>query len=282
MAWLFLSVCLYAVNNVLWKLYVKGQHPLFIISRRAIFTVALAFAAAWITKTDLSKFIYHPNSLYVYLASLFGALGLVMMVSFLKEGNLVQMAFYSLLGAGIAASYSFLFREVAISPKAIVGSILIVLGYLIFCIHEHQKVKKGKILLKQHLLLISMTLAFSVSLLIQWESLKIFSSLAIICTQETVVLVVTTAGTLFLYPKKTSENSHQINLKMALMALVIFSGIFAGTIGLKSADPFMASVAGFTVPVLSAFAGGTVFQEKLTIIHTTSLLLMIGGGICML
>lgn len=283
MLWLFLSVGLYAFNNVLWKLFLKGEHPLHIISRRAIFTVAFAFGAAWVTQVDLIDFIFHPNSIYVIIASLFGTLGLILMVSFLKSGSLVQMAFYSLLGTGIAACYTYMFREESLTDKAILGSVLMGTGYIVFCFNDRKKAKTEKGVLKQHLLLIGMTLAFSVSLLIQWESLKIFPPLAIICTQETTVLIATFLVGFFLKPTESSQNSRsQITFKMALMAVVIFAGIFTGTIGLKTADPFLASVTGFAVPVLTVIFGGIVFRDRVDILNWVSLVLMIAGGVCLL
>ncbi len=283
MLWLFLSVGLYAFNNVLWKLFLKGEHPLHIISRRAIFTVAFAFGAAWVTQVNLIDFILHPNSIYVFIASLFGVLGLVLMVTFLKSGSLVQMSFYSLLGTGIAACYTYLFREESLTTKAILGSALMSIGYLVFCFNDRHKAQKEKALFKQHLLLIGMTLSFSVSLLIQWESLKIFPPLAIICTQESTVLITTSLLGIFFNPAENSRNSEsQSTLKMALMAVVVFAGIFAGTIGLKTADPFLASVAGFAVPVLTVIFGGIVFRDRMDVLHWVSLVLMIVGGICLL
>ena len=93
MYWLFLSVSLYAVNNVLWKIFVKNEHPLRLISRRAIFTVAIAFTAIWFTKADVISFVQNPKAIYVLAGSLFGVAGLVMMAIVLKavglplEGN---------------------------------------------------------------------------------------------------------------------------------------------------------------------------------------------------
>lgn len=283
MLWLFLSVSLYAFNNVLWKLFLKGEHPLHIISRRAIFTVAFAFGAAWITKANLVDFILHPSAIYVFIASVFGALGLVLMVTFLKSGSLVQMAFYSLLGTGIAACYTYLFREESLTNMSILGSVLMSTGYLIFCFNDRKKAKTEETVLKQHLLLIGMTIAFSISLLIQWESLKIFPPLAIICTQESTVLIATSMVGLFFKPAGNSQNPwSQKILKMTLMAVVIFAGIFTGTIGLKTADPFLASVSGLAVPVLTVIFGGIAFRDSMDILQWVSLILMIAGGVCLL
>jgi len=98
MYWLFLSVSLYAVNNVLWKIFVRNENPLRLTSRRAIFTVAIAIAALWFTKVDVISFVQNPKAIYVLAGSLYGVAGLVMMVTFLKSGSLVRMGYYSLLG----------------------------------------------------------------------------------------------------------------------------------------------------------------------------------------
>ena len=70
--------------------------------------------------------------------------------------------------------------------------------------------------------------------------------------------------------------------KTAIMAIVIFAGIFTGTLGLKSANPFLASITGITVPVLTVIAGSVVFRDKLNLMHLISLLLMIIGGLALL
>jgi drug/metabolite transporter (DMT)-like permease len=66
------------------------------------------------------------------------------------------------------------------------------------------------------------------------------------------------------------------------MAIVIFAGIFVGTIGLKQVNPFLASITGISVPVLTVFAASFVFRDKLNLFHLFSLLLMIIGGLALL
>lgn len=283
MYWLFLSVLLYAINNILWKIFVKGEQPLRIINRRAIFTVLSAFSAVWFTHVDLIAFITNPKAFFVLLASLFGTAGLVMMVTFLKDGSLVRMGYYSLMGSFIAAGYTYLFRETPISQKAILGTILIIIGYLVFLFNEKRQVKTEPALLSQHLLLGSMTLCFSLSLLIQWESLKIFPPLAIIITQEITVLVATFIALLIIKPTKIQTVTQFRTIsKTAIMAVVIFAGIFVGTIGLKQVNPFLASITGISVPILTVFAASFVFRDKLNLFHLFSLLLMIIGGLALL
>ncbi len=280
MYWLFLSVALYAINNILWKVFIKNEHPLRIISRRALFTVLIAISATCFAGVDLQAFITNPHSFYVLLASLFGTVGLVLMVVFLKEGSLVRMGYYSLLGSFIAAGYTYLFREAPVSDQTIPGALLVLSGYLVFLMNEKRQLKTEPALLRQHLLLVGMTLCFSLSLLIQWESLKIFPPLAIISTQEITVLIVSSAALWIVKPTRESASSPlRDTARTATMAVVIFAGIFTGTLGLKSADPFLASVTGFSVPVLTVFAAGLLFRDKLIWLHYLSLALMVAGGI---
>jgi len=254
-----------------------------IISRRAIFTTSIAIAALIFTHVDVMTCVHNPKMFYVIFASFFGTAGLVLMVTFLKDGSLVRMGYYSLLGSLIAAGYTYLFRETPISQKMFIGTILILLGYLIFLVNEKRSVKTEPALLSQHLILGGMTLCFSISLLIQWESLKIFPPLAIIGTQECTVLVVTLIASTFLKSRKIlSSTRFKTYGKTGLMAVVIFAGIFVGTIGLKQVNPFIASITGISVPVITVFAASVVFRDKLKPLHLISLLFMIIGGLALI
>ncbi len=282
MYWLFLSVSLYAINNVLWKIFVKNENPLRLISRRAIFTVAIAFAAIWFTKVDAISFIQNPKALLVLAGSLFGVAGLVMMVTFLKSGSLVRMGYYSLLGTFIAAAYTYAFGEAPVLFKTILGALLIIAGYLVFLLNEKRQAQSEPVILSQHLLLAGMTLSFSISLLIMWECLKIFPPLAVITTQEVVVLTVTALASFLLRKKITDDTPQRITTRNTIiMALVIFAAILTGTLGLKTADPFLASVTGIAAPVLTVAAGGIVFKDKLNPKHLFALVLMILGGLAL-
>lgn len=278
MYWLFLSVSLYAINNVLWKIFVKDEIPLQLISRRAIFTTTIAFAALWYAKVDVISFIQNPEVIYVLAGSLFGVAGLVLMVTFLKSGSLVRMGYYSLLGTFIAGTYTYIFRETPFTYKILLGAILILTGYLSFLLDEKHKAKSEPVLWTQHLLLVGMILCFSVSVLIIWECLKIFPPLAIITTQEIVVLLVTSVAYMILKKGISADKPQRVTiLNTVIMAIVIFAGIFTGTLGLKTADPFLASITSIGAPILTVFAGSIVFKDKLRLIHLVSLGFMIAG-----
>ena len=279
MYFLFTSVFLYAFNNVLWKVFVKNEHPLHLISRRAVLTVLIAFAALWLTKTNIGAYLHNPKALYVLAGSLFGVAGLILMVTFLKSGSLVRMGYYSLLGTFIAAAYTYIFREAAVSNKTIFGSSIIITAYLVFLLNEKRRVKTEPAILSQHLLLIGMTLCFAASLLIQWEQLKVLPPMAIIATQEVVVLTASLLFAVALKSKKEVADKGINMLNTAIMALVIFMGILTGTLGLKSADPFLASLTGMMSPLLTIFGGSLVFKDKLRPVHYITLALIVAGGL---
>lgn len=279
MYFLFTSVFLYAFNNVLWKHFVKNEHPLRLISRRAVFTVLIAFAAVRFTGIDFAAYIRNPRALNVLAGSLFGVAGLVLMVTFLKTGSLVRMGYYSLLGALIAAAYTYVFKEAQLANKTIIGAAIIISGYLVFLMDETQRVKREPAIWKEHLWLIGMTLCFAISMLIQWEQLKVLPPLAIISTQEVVVLVITLIASVFVKSGSEKINGGNPFRNTALMAVVIFGGILCGALGLKTADPFLASITGMMSPVLTVFGGAYIFKEKLRPLHYISLGLMVLGGV---
>ena len=282
MYWLFLSVFLYAINNVLWKIFVKDEIPILLISRRALFTTTIAFAALWYTKVDVISFIQNPKAGYVLAGSSFGVAGLVLMVTFLKSGSLVRMGYYSLIGTFIAGTYTYIFRETPFSYKILLGAILIITGYLVFLSDEKKRAKNDPILWTQHMLLVGMILCFSVSVLIMWECLKIFPPLAVITTQEVVVLLVTSVAYMILKNRISADKHQRVTIRnTVIMAIVIFAGIFTGTLGLKTADPFLASITSIGAPILTVFAGSIVFKDKLRLIHLASLVLMITGFVAL-
>lgn len=282
MIWLLFSVALYAINNIVWKLFVKDELPLKIINRRAIFTSLLALLAAYFSHSEFYTSFYQPGFIRAVIASLFGTAGLIMMVVFLKDGSLVRMGYYTLLGNFIAGIYTYMFGHTTFSPKTAIGTTLIICGYLIFLYNEKRNSKTEPTIKSQHILLAGMTLCFSLSMLIQWENLKILPALTVISTQEITVLLVSTLALFFFRKSQQPTVGNKLTLKSALMALVIFAGIFTGTIGLKMVNPFIASVSGVAVPVLTLFVASIVFHDKLNPPHLISLLLMIIGSVTLI
>jgi len=55
--------------------------------------------------------------------------------------------------------------------------------------------------------------------------------------------------------------------------------ILTGMLGLKTADPFLASITGMMSPVLTVFGGSMVFKDKLRPVHYITLALMVAGGV---
>lgn len=278
MYFLYASVFLYAFNNVLWKYFVKNEHPLYLIRHRATFTVLIAFAAMWYTGIDIKAYLQNPRVWYVLAGSVFGVAGLILMVTFLKTGSLVRMGFYSLLGTFISAAYTYIFWESNITVKTFIGAAIIIMAYLVYLFDEKRHLKTEPTILSQHVLLVSMTLCFAFSLLIQWEQLKVLPALAIITTQEIVVLAVTFIVSILIKTNTGQQSSVTIR-NTGIMALVIFAAILTGALGLKIADPFLASLTGMMSPLLTIVGGSFVFKDKLRPVHYIILILMVAGGV---
>ena len=98
MIWLLLSALFYAVNNLLWKFFVDNEQPLQLITRRAVFTTLIALAALVLSGVKLVTITSNPHIYIVLAGSVLGATGLIFMVSFLKQGSLGLLGYYSLLG----------------------------------------------------------------------------------------------------------------------------------------------------------------------------------------
>ena len=58
MIWLLLSFFLYAFNNVIWKWMAREEHPLYLISRRAIITVCFTLIALLFSEEVGLTFMY--------------------------------------------------------------------------------------------------------------------------------------------------------------------------------------------------------------------------------
>ncbi|MEI6754610.1 MAG: EamA family transporter [Paludibacter sp.] len=188
MIWLFLSFILYAFNNVVWKWSARDEESLYLISRRAIFTVAFTAVALFFTETGGLSFITQPLFYRIVIGCLLGTLGLILMVTFLKSGSLKRLSYYMFLGLAINGSFTYYFNNTPFTFKLFIGSIILIAGYLIFLWDEQRKIKQEPILLTQHLLLAGMTFCFSANTLIQWKVLTNFKPLSIMLTQEFIYL----------------------------------------------------------------------------------------------
>ncbi|MCX6307470.1 MAG: DMT family transporter [Bacteroidia bacterium] len=276
MLYLLLSFFLYAFNNVVWKWAVEEEKPIYLINRRAIFTFLIATLALVCTQRSPFSFVTHPKFIYVVVADILGTTGLILMVSFLKQGSLTRLSYYTFLGIAINAGLSFMMERIPFSPKLGIASMLLLLGYSIFVWDERRKMKVEPILLTQHILLVLMTICFSLSTVISWRALKYFQPLPMMVTQEFMVLTVTSIAYWFIKPKK--ENPKRYG-RYALMALIIMAAVFTGLLGLKYNNPFITSIGGISIPLLTVAFGAVFLKEKVSWLQLLSFATIVAGEI---
>jgi drug/metabolite transporter (DMT)-like permease len=277
MTWLLLSFFLLAFNNVVWKWTASNENSLYLISRRAIFTVCFTVIALFLTEKGGLSFIYQPLFYQIVTGCILGTIGLILMVTFLKSGSLTRLSYYMFLGLTINGSFTYFLNHEHFTQKILIGSVILIAGYLIFLWDERKKIKLEPILLSQHLLLTGMTLCFSANTLIQWKALANFKPLTIMLTQESIVLIVTTALYLILAKQKKRKPTVQSYVRFPIMAAVILLAVFCGLMGLKYTNPFISSISGVLVPLLTVFFGYLFFNEKLNWIQIVSFVVIVAG-----
>lgn len=277
MLWLYLSFIFYTINGMLWKWAVQSEHPIELINRRAFFTLAYVIVAMLITSTSLD-FIFLPGFYFILLASLFGTIGLVLLVYFLKSGTFTRLSYYSFLGIAINSVITLLTGRQQLTPLILISGIILISGYILFVWDENRNVKKEPVLLSQHLLLGLMTLSFSASTIFNWLALDRFSTLQLMVVQEVFVL----AGTgfiSFVFMKKKLPFLTAFKPRYPVMALVIMLAVFTGLFSLSELNPLITAINSVISPLLTLVAAVIIFKEKMNRVQLVSLAIIVVGEI---
>ncbi len=278
MIWLLFSYFLYAFNNVVWKWTVRDEHPVYLISRRAIFTFLFTVIFVFFSQKQPFLFVLQPQFYLIIIGCLLGTTGLILMINFLKQGSLTRLSYYMFLQLTISGSYSYTLEKIPITSRLLIGSAVMILGYIGFIYDERKKIKSEPVLLTQHLLLLGMTVCFSALTLIEWKVLKNFEPSSIMVTQEFMVLIVTTILYLFIQKpeRKTTLKSYA---RFPIMAAVIMLAVFAGLMGLKVTNPFISSIGGVATPLLTVIFGSLFLNEKLNWVQVASFAVIVFGEV---
>lgn len=278
MIWLLLSALFYAINNLLWKVFVRDEQPLHLISRRAMFTTLFSLISLIIIGENPVKYAIHPDFGALLVGCVLGALGLVFMVSFLKSGSLSLMGYYALLGVTITGAYTYLLKAEPFTPKIITGTIVLIIGYLLYLWDERQKLKTDKVRLTQHLLLVLMTVFFTASTIVKWEIIANFPTVILLPVQEIVVLVLSLIALAFVPNQITNKVFIIRNYGIyALLALIILIAVFLGLMGLSATNSFISTLTSILVPVLTVVFGFVFMKEKISKLQVVSFVFIIVG-----
>ena len=261
MIYIFLSILLFALNNVLWKKNLQNCSVTFLVGYRALFTSI----GSTVVLLYLYGFTIYQNQPLgrITLGSLFGVLGLFLMLTVIKKAPLQWLGIYNLLGIVITAFYLFYFENTPLFDS-LLGLSIIVTGFIIYLFHN--KEKETKISRIQHISLLGMTLSFGISSLIHWKNLDTnVPALLIISNQELVVF--STAMLISTFSINRSEiRSNLLNYlpNVMLMALIIFLALLFSFLGLKITNPLISSILFLVTPLLTITFGALFFKEKIS------------------
>jgi drug/metabolite transporter (DMT)-like permease len=213
----------------------------------------------------------------VTIGSLFGALGLFSMLIVIKDGPLQWLGVYSLAGIVFTTIYLLFFEEVQIL-KSLTGSTFIFLGFTIYL--WKNKNSSQKIDIKQHLLLLVMTVFYSLSSVFHWKNLDAnVPALFIIANQE--IIVFTIAILISIYAKTGNEiyrGFHKNFKNVTFMATVIFFALLFSLKGLKETNPIISGLLFLSSPLMTILFGAIFFKEKLSISNALSIGIIAAGA----
>ena len=278
MIFLILSIFLYSINNYFWKKILSDSNIWFVIALRSSFTIILGLIWSYFIDPELLNTITWQQLKFVLIASILGALGLICMVSALKNGSLIQYGIFNLLTIFITVTYLIIFENLNIKYY-IIGSSFIIVGFAIY-LSQLKKEKVADNSIKQYLLLSLMALFFSFSGLMHWYNLKVsIPVMASLLIQEGIVFVF---GITFflLQPQKVIieviRNSTNKIILVVFMSIIIFLAVWFGFMGLKITNPIISSLLSLAVPIITIFLGNLFLKEKInsTILYSFILILI--------
>ena len=278
MIFLILSIFLYSINNYFWKKILSDSNIWFVIALRSSFTIILGLIWSYFIDPEFLNTITWQQLKFVLIASILGALGLICMVSALKNGSLIQYGIFNLLTIFITVTYLIIFENLNIKYY-IIGSSFIIVGFAIY-LSQLKKEKVADNSIKQYLLLSLMALFFSFSGLMHWYNLKVsIPVMASLLIQEGTVFVF---GITFflLQPQKVIieviRNSTNKIILVVFMSIIIFLAVWFGFMGLKITNPIISSLLSLAVPIITIFFGNLFLKEKInsTILYSFILILI--------
>jgi len=281
MVFLILSSLFYAFNNLLWKRLLSKFDLWLIIGFRCLLTSCIGLAIIFLFYPTIFSALTYAVTIKIIVASIFGAFGLISMILALKEGSLTQLGVFNLLIVFLVSLYLFFFENIFLKNYAI-ASICIIVGFTlyIFQIKKIEGVKK-KISFRNIILFTMMSFFFAASSLMHWYNLKQeVPAILSVTIQELVVFFVV----LIIFYFKTSLSFHQIYPQIqkivkpvVFMAIIIFSAIWTGFLGLQYTNPLISSLISLITPILTIIFGVLFFKDQWNTITLLSLFLISTG-----
>ena len=272
MQYLIFSSLLFSLSNFLWKWIVADYLPLQVIVKRSIITSFIGGVVLIFNYDDLLFYNTISQAIFVNTTCIIGALGLVFMVYGIKKSSLNTFIHYSLIGATVTASYLY-FIENIIPKNYVVGILCIFLGFFIFL--KNQRYNTHKISLSTHRHLFAMSMCFSATGIMQWYNLKTYDLIFLAVHQEITVLII--AGVLLCSLKQSPISFFKLDY-IPIMALLVFSAVITGMYGLKTTNPFIASIISLTSSIFTMILAVILLKERFKWYYIISMFMVIFGA----
>ena len=207
MTYLIIAIILFSFNNVLWKKNLANISVGLLMTYRSFFTSILSVSILFYFY-DVTAFSFIQIS-RTFTAAILGVIGLYSMLTIYKKASIQWAAIYNLLGIIFTILYVCFFKELDVK-SSLIGIFIIAAGF-IFYIYTNKN-SSLKINVKQHLLLILMTLCFGTATILNWENLnQQIPAIFIIANQEVLVFI---CGTTLLFLQKKIKKLEKKNMKL--------------------------------------------------------------------
>ena len=208
MIYLILAMLLFSFNNVLWKKNLVNISVSLLMTYRSFFTSILAISFLFYFH-DLTEFSFIQIS-RTFTAAILGLVGLYSMLTLYKKASLQWAAIYNLLGIIFTILYLWLFKKLDIK-SSFLGIFIVTIGF-IFYIYTKKK-STLKINLKQHLLLVLMTLSFGSAAILNWENLNQKIPIILIIANQEILVFICGIVLLFLQTRRRRRRIRRIRIR---------------------------------------------------------------------
>ena len=270
MIYLILAMLLFSFNNVLWKKNLLNISVSLLMTYRSFFTSILAISFLFYFH-DLTEFSF-IQIFRTLTTAVLGLVGLFSMLTLYKKASLQWAAIYNLLGIIFTTLYLWIFKEFDIK-SSFLGIFIITIGF-IFYIYTKKK-STLKINLKQHLLLVLMTLCFGTAAILNWENLNQKIPVILIIANQEVLVFICGIVLLFLQRRRRRRRRNSsIQLlsifqkyfyRVLLMSIVILLGLFFSFLGLEITNPIISGVLFLASPLTTILFSAYFFKEKIKV-----------------
>jgi len=266
MIYLILAMLLFSFNNVLWKKNLANISVSLLMTYRSFFTSILAISFLFYFH-DLTEFSFIQIS-RTFTAAILGLVGLYSMLTLYKKASLQWAAIYNLLGIIFTILYLWLFKKLDIK-SSFLGIFIVTIGF-IFYIYTKKK-STLKINLKQHLLLVLMTLCFGSAAILNWENLNQKIPIILIIANQEILVFICGIVLLFLQTRRRRSSIQLLSIfqkyfyRVLLMSIVILLGLFFSFLGLEITNPMISGVLFLASPLTTILFSAYFFRETMKV-----------------